>query len=421
VAQSPPIGRGSNRRLAIRLGLLCWLASSFTACGGNGKGGAGAATPGLTAIQHTVFIINENHTFDNYFGTFPGAGGATTGIVSDGQVVPLTHMSDLYENNNLCSAWECTVLAIDEGKMDKFDLMTGVTGGSLTAYTQVTAQGIPNYWAYASHFALADQYFTSVHGPSLPNHLFAIAAQSGGAIDNGRNPGPGTDCDGTSWGTVTVIDGKGNRTQHSPCFDFQTFPDTLEKAGISWTYYADGGGFLSTINHIRNGPLWKENVASPARFVTDAASGHLPAMSWVLPPFAESQHPGNSICYGENWTVGVLNALMQGPDWNSTAVFITWDDFGGFYDHVPPPQVDQFGFGPRVPLLVISPFAKAGYISHTVYEHSSILKFVETRYDLKSLTSRDAAASDMLDSFDFDQQPRSPLILQQRQCADSTP
>jgi len=135
-----------------------------------------------------------------------------------------------------------------------------------------------------------------------------------------------------------------------------------------------------------------------------------------LPPSAESQHPGNSVCEGENWTVRVLNALMQGPDWNSTAVFITWDDFGGFYDHVSPPQIDQFGFGPRVPMLVISPFAKAGYISHTVYEHSSILKFVETRYKLQPLTSRDAAASNMLDTFDFDQQPRSPLILQQRQC-----
>ena len=418
MARFPPMDRGSYRRLATCIGLLCGLASSLLACGGTGNPGAGAsvATPGLTAIQHTVFIISENHTFDNYFGTFPGARGTTTGMVSDGQVIPLRQMADLYENNSLCTTWECTLLAIDEGKMDKFDLMTGVTGGSLSAYTQMTAQGIPNYWAYATHFVLADEYFTPVHGPSLPNHLFAIAAQSGGAIDNGGNPGPGTDCVGSSWGTVTVIDSKGNRTQQSPCFDFQTLPDTLEKAGITWTYYADGGGYLSTINHIRNSPLWKENVASAAQFVTDAAAGHLPAMSWVLPPSAESQHPGNSICEGENWTVRVLNALMQGPDWNSTAVFITWDDFGGFYDHVPPPQIDQFGFGPRVPMLVISPFAKAGYISHTVYEHSSILKFVETRYKLQPLTSRDAAASNMLDTFDFDQQPRSPLILQQRQC-----
>jgi phospholipase C len=410
-----PLASGFRRGLLTRVGLLCWLASSLTACGSSTSSRSGTATPDLTAIQHTVFIINENHTFDNYFGTFPGADGSTTGMVSGGQIVPLTQMSDLYAND-LCTDWDCTLLAMDEGRMDKFDLMMGVTGGSLTAYTQVTAQGIPNYWAYANHFVLADRYFTPVHGPSLPNHLFSIAAQSGGAIDNGGNPGPGTDCDGSSWGTITVIDNNGKRTQQSPCFDFQTLPDSLEKAGISWKYYADGGGYLSTINHIRNGPLWKTNVGSPEQFVTDAEAGHLPAVSWVLPRFPESQHPGNSICEGENWTVSVLNALMQGPDWGSTAVFITWDDFGGFYDHVPPPQVDQFGFGPRVPLLIISPFAKAGYISHTLSEHSSILKFIETRYNLQPLTSRDRAASDLLDSFDFDQQPQPPLVQQPRKC-----
>lgn len=173
---------------------------------------------------------------------------------------------------------------------------------------------------------------------------------------------------------------------------------------------------MSLINHIRNGPLWKEHIAPAAQFVSDAKAGHLPSVSWLIPPGAASEHPPYSICEGENWTVSVLNAVMQGPSWNSTAVFITWDDFGGFYDHVAPPQVDRFGLGPRVPLLIISPFAKAGYISHTVYEHSSVLKFVETRYGLKSLTSRDGAASDMLDSFDFNQQLQSPLLITERQC-----
>ena len=170
-----PLASGSLGSLLTGVGLLFWLASSLTACGSATSSLPGTARPDLTAIQHTVFIINENHTFDNYFGTFPGADGSTTGMVSDGQVVPLTQMSDLYAND-LCTGWDCTLLAIDEGKMDKFDLMMGVTGGSLTAYTQVTAQGIPNYWAYASHFVLADKYFTPVHGPSLPNHLFSIAA-----------------------------------------------------------------------------------------------------------------------------------------------------------------------------------------------------------------------------------------------------
>ena len=139
-------------------------------------------------------------------------------------------------------------------------------------------------------------------------------------------------------------------------------------------------------------------------------------MSWLVVSADKSEHPPASVCVGENWTVQQLNAVMQGPDWKSTAVFLTWDDFGGFYDHVPPPQVDNFGFGPRVPLLIISPYAKVGFIAHTFYEFSSVLKFIEERFGLPPLTDRDSAANDMLDSFDFDQRSLPPLILEQRQC-----
>jgi phospholipase C len=394
-------------QLAIVL-LVC-LVSFLSACAGNGST---PAPRNLAAIQHTVFIINENHTFDNFFGTFPGADGTSAGLLSNGQWIPLSVMPDSYQAT-LCNGWDCSIEAIDSGKMDKFDV---ISGGTLSAYTQATQQEIPNYWAYASRFALADHYFTSVHGPSLPNHLFAIAAQSGGAIDNGGHPGPGTSCDGSSWGTVTVIDEYGNRSQHAPCFDFKTLPDALEKAGISWRYYGDYGGFVSVMDQIRNSVLWKEDVAPSAQFLADAKSGQLPAVSWLLPPGDDSGHPPASVCAAENWTVSVLNAVMQGPDWNSTVVFVTWDDFGGFFDHVAPPQVDQFGLGPRVPLLIISPYAKGGYVSHTVYDHTSVLKFIETRYSLSPLTSRDAAASNMLDSFDFDTPPQPPLLLQPRTC-----
>lgn len=390
--------------------LVAGLVSFLTACAGS----ITAPVPeNFTAIRHTVFIINENHTFDNYFGTFPGADGTKTGLLSDGQWIPLSPMPDSYQGINLCNSWDCSLQAMDQGKMDKFDV---ISGGTWTAYTQVTEQEIPNFWAYARRFTLAVHYFTSVHGPSLPNHFFAIAAQSGGAIDNGGNPGPGTDCEGGSWGTVTVIDEYGNRSQHPPCFDFRTLPDALEEAGISWRYYAENGGFLSIIGHIRNSALWNEDVPPPAQFLTDAESGHLPAVSWLLPPGEYSGHPPGSMCQADNWTVGVLNAVMQGPDWDSTAVFVTWDDFGGFYDHVAPPQVDQFGLGPRVPLLVISPYAKRGYVSHSLYDHTSVLKFIETRYGLQALTSRDARADDTLDSFDFTQSPQPPLLLQPRTC-----
>jgi phospholipase C len=386
---------------ANSLGVLLATALSFGACSGRAP----------TAIQHTVVIVQENHTFDNYFGTFPGADGVTNGLTSTGLVVPLTTMPDAYQAS-LCNTWDCAIQAMDGGRMDRFDLISD----GLTAYTQVTEKEIPNYWEYAQHFVLADRYFTSVHGPSLPNHLFTVAAQSGGVIGNESGTGGGVACDGHPSGTVTVIDASGHRTQQSPCFDFLTMPDLLGKAGISWKYYIDGDGILATIRHIRNSPMWTKNRATTAQFLLDAHTGHLPAVSWLIEPREESEHPPDSVCAGDNQTTEFVNAIMQGPAWGSTVVFVTYDDFGGFYDHVPPPQVDQDGMGPRVPLLIISPFAKPGYVTHTASEHSSILKFIETRYHLQALTGRDAAASNMLDSFDFGRPPQPPLILQSHKC-----
>jgi len=372
------------------------------------------ATKDITVIQHTVFILKENHTFDNYFGTFPGADGATTGSTSTGQVVPLSHMAD-NSVAGLCNSWDCALQAMDGGKMDRFDL---IYGGALTAYTQLNDQDIPNYRAYAHQFVLGDQFFVSVHGPSLPNDFYTIAAQSGGVISNISDSGPGPPvCGGDTTATVQVMDSAGNITNQFPCFDFQTLADRLQGAGLTWKFYSDGTiTVFNLINHIGNTSAFKDHLAPSAQFAIDAQSGQLPNMSWVIPAVGMDEHPQNSICAGENWTVNTLNALMQGPDWNSTAVFIAWDDFGGFYDHVAPPILDPFGLGPRSPLLIISSYAKAGYISHTVYEHSSILKFVEARYQLQPLTSRDAMASDMQDSFDFNQPPQAPLILQPRTC-----
>ena len=402
----PEAARGSGSCLVLVV-LVC--IASLVACATRTI----TPAPGnLAEIQHIVFIIGENHTFDNYFGAFPGVDGATSGLLSNGQWIPLSPMPDAYAAATLCNGWDCALQAMDAGRMDKFDL---ISGGTWNAYTLAQEQEIPNYWAYARRFAIADHYFTSVHGPSLPNHLFAVAGQSGGAIDDGA-PGTVPDCDHNSNSTVTVIDPEGNRSQRIRCFDFPTLPDSLGEAGISWKYYAEGGGFLSLVGHIYNSTVWTTNVASPDQFVSDVQTGHLPSVSWLLPPEYKSEHPPDSICEGENWTVSVLNALMQGPDWNSTAVFVTWDDFGGFYDHVAPPQLDQFGLGPRVPLLIISPYAKQGYVSHNLSDHTSVLRFVETRYGLRALTSRDAAASDLMDNFDFNDLPRPPVILQPRAC-----
>lgn len=382
-----------------------------------------ALPAGMEKIEHIVFIVKENRTFDNYFGTFSGAEGATSGTISTAEVIPLGRTPDRTPRD-ISHSFNAAVTAIDGGAMDQFDLIPGGNvDGDFLAYTQHLEEDLPNYFAYARSFVLADHMFSSLTGPSFPNHLYTVGAQSGGAINNPANSMGRWGCDSPDNSLVQILNPDGTITRQFPCFDFQTLADELEAADLSWKYYAPGQGqsgyiwsALDAIDHIRNTPLWTDRVVPTGQFAADAAKGDLPAVSWVVMSSANSEHPPASVCVGENWTVEQLNAVMTGPHWNSTAVFITWDDFGGFYDHVPPPVVDDFGYGPRVPLLIISPFAQRGFISKTVYEFSSLLKFAEVRYGLDPLTERDVAANDMLDSFDFTQAPRPPLILEPRAC-----
>src|SRR6185437_995200 len=362
---------------------------------GSGSGsGSGSAAQGIAQIQHIVIIMKENHTFDNYFGNsqLPGANGATSGTSSMG-AISLGHMPDQVPND-ICHSWDCAHLAVDGGKMDKFDLNPGgdtQVNGAPLAYAQLaTSTDIPNYYAYAQKFTLADNMFSSVEGPSFPNHLFAVAAQSGGVIDDPSSSDTQCrGCDAPTGTTVRVMNASGQISDPGPppCFDFQTLPDSLQAKNISWKFYAPSQGqsgysssTLNAISHIRNSALWNTNVVPDTQFVTDAQSGNLPAVSWLVTGENNNEHPPSSICAGENWTVQQVNAVMSNSaEWSSTVVFITWDDFGGFYDHVAPPMVDQLGLGIRVPLLIVSPYAKAGYISHTQYDFTSMLQFVEAR------------------------------------------
>jgi phospholipase C len=380
----------------------------------------------LSKIQHIIFIIQENHSFDDYFGQFPGANGRTSGKTSSGQVIALRHQAD--RPGDMGHDWVSTHTAVDGGKMDRFDLINhGNVNGAYEAYSQLGQTDIPNYWSYATNFVLADNMFSSLMGPSYPNHLYTVAAQSGGVINNplynGQNP-QAWGCDSPAGTTVLAIDADGDFENMFPCFDFQTLADSLNNAGVSWKYYAEtdsnAGGYswsaLDAINHIRNSPQWTTNVVSYTQFIKDAKNGSLPALSWVTPNFGNSEHPPSSTCQGENTIVSQINAVMQGPEWSSTAIFLTWDDTGTFYDHVPPPGIDQFGLGPRVPMLIISPYAMPGHISHTQYEYSSVLKFIEERFNLPFLTSRDANANDTTDSFNFNQTPLAPLVLNPQTC-----
>jgi phospholipase C len=376
-----------------------------------------------TPIQHVIFFVRENRTFDNMFGTFPGANGATSGKISTGKTVPLREEPDALPTD-IDHEYEDAQLGIDSGKMDRFDLIPGAEYAGIDyAMTQFHQSDIPNYWSYAQSYTLCDEMFTSMAGPSFPNHLYTIGAQSGGAINNPYNAPGRWGCDDPANATVQVLTADGTLTPQYPCFDFQTLPDLLDHAGISWRYYTppeDASGYgwssLDAIGHIRNSPLWSTNVVSTTQFAKDAAAGTLPQVAWLVSDQGDSDHPPSSMCLSENWAVQQINAVMKGPNWNSTAIFLTWDDFGGFYDHVPPPAVDSLGLGPRVPMIVISPWAKHGYISHVQYEFSSVVKQIEEWFNLPSLGARDVSANDFTDVFDFTQTLSTPAPLAQRTC-----
>lgn len=377
-------------------------------------------------IKHVVFMIKENRSFDHYFGQYPGVDGATTGETSSGTIIPLQPMPDMAPHDT-GHDWPSAVVSINNGKMNGFDLTPGGnTNGDFLAYSQMSQQDIPNYFTYAKNFVISDRTFSSTIGPSLPNHMYAIAGTAAGVISV-----PGNEGKDYSWGcdtdlksmTVQVMDLQGNVTTQFPCFDFETLGDIMDQNGVTWKYYAPPNGqqgyefsVYNNVRHIRYGSDWNTNVVNESTFQSDAMNGNLPQVSWLVDGIA-NEHPLNSTCYGENWTVANINAIMQGPDWDSTAIFLVWDDFGGFFDHVAPPSKDIYGLGPRVPLLIISPYAKPGYVAHnTIYEFGSVLKFIEEVFNLPSLGMRDATANDPMDSFNFNQNVNPPLVLNQRSC-----
>ncbi|TMK46735.1 MAG: alkaline phosphatase family protein [Actinobacteria bacterium] len=376
-------------------------------------------------IKHVVFIIKENRTFDNLFGRFPGADGATTGM-DQGTTRPLTQAPDRIPVD-IVHCYQCALQAWNGGNMDGFASVSAPA--DRYAYTQFGPSDLPAYWHWAKRFVLGDNFFASAQGPSFPNHLYTIAAQSGGAHDNPiqdlerlaerhRTTGlfKAWGCDSVEQAYVPVEDREGKEVKVPPCFDFMTEGDLLLRAGIPWAYYSATNmqnGYLwsayDAVRHIRQDTqLWQSHIFPVDGLVQDVRDGRLPPVSWVTPRFELSEHPEYSFCWGQNWTTRVVNSIMASPMWRDTAIFITWDDYGGFYDHVPPPQVDRFGFGIRVPLLLISPYAKAGYVDHSLGEFSSVLRFIEDNWGLSQLTHRDRGAGNLSEAFDFSQAPRKP-------------
>jgi phospholipase C len=392
-------------------------------------------------IKRIVFIVKENRTFDNYFARYPGAEGTDVGKTSDGRTVQLSVATDVL-TPDLGHSFLDGVESINGGKMDGFDKVTN--GETLNGYSSFTRKGIPNYWKYADNFVLGDHMFTSMYGPTFPEHLYTVAAQAGRVVGNkDQTSGEGGYCDDAGE-TVFKFRKLKERERKKvmraerradenlivqywktvrACFDFEVIMDELNKAGISWHYYADEGSWMNAmlaIKHMRFSKHWGTDITPEEQFPTDIAKERLAKVTWVVPGPGVNEHPGGpSVCLGENWTVSVVNQIMRSRYWKHTAIFLVWDDFGGFYDHVPPPQYDVMGLGPRTPLLIISPWAKKGYIDSTEYEFSSVLKFIETVYDLPCMTHRDCQASNMLNAFDFtsDVPPKKrKLILEERDC-----
>ncbi len=377
-----------------------------------------------TPIQHIVFFVKENRSFDSMFGTYPGANGATTYTNYNGTQYTLYHQPDQLKGD-ISHSYASALKAYDNGKMDKFLSIPGSSQLGINAsISQLYQSDIPNYWTYAQNFALEDNFFSTEMGPSFPNHLFTIAGEDGNAADTPHNGGWG--CDSKAGATVETVDQNGVIKNVFPCFDFMTLGDILDQHGISWKYYApprgNAGYIWSTydaINHIRNGSDWTNNVVDYKQFATDAASGNLPAVSWLVQPGNVSDHPPYSICAGENWSVQEINAVMNNASlWAHTAIILTWDDWGGFYDHVVPPRGPNphIEYGERVPALIISPYARAGFIDNTFNSFPSMLKFVEDTFSLPSLTSLDGQSNDLFSAFNFNQTPLPPLVLQQRTC-----
>ncbi len=510
--------------------LLCGL----TACGGGHKHKPGrptlpatisAPTPtGIHKIQHLIVIFQENRSFDSYFGTYPGAEGLPakdghfTTCIPDprlGKCVRPYHDASLV-NGGGPHGQGAAAADIDDGLMDGFVRESESNGGrGCGGFSSVCeasspsdvmgyhdAREIPNYWAYAEHFALDDHMFQSDASWSLPSHLYMVSEWSARCATQG-DPNSCVNSDqlggfrtrqitraagavgGATQGTYTTCvrshaarqrraHGARRRARKSQviracraivarrqariasatagAFNYAWTDITylLHKQGVSWAYYVSPGGQPDCDGgnaNCQSAPLsagtpdiWNPlpsftdvrednqlaNIQATSGFLSAAGSGSLPSVSWIVPDQAHSDHPPANLANGQAYVTNLINTVMRGPDWDSSAIVLVWDDWGGFYDHVVPPKVDQNGFGLRVPSIVISPYSRPGFIDHQVLSFDAINKFIEDDFlSGERLDPRTDGRSDprpkvrdalpglgnLAADFDFTQAPQAPLIL----------
>jgi len=400
--------------------------------------GARAQTPrDHHGSLNVVVIFQENRTPDNLFGSnpsfLPGVDIATSGTNSQGQQIPLTPvpLANKYDLSHQHSAF---VAMYDNGNMDGADKIPVTCGKGAQGcpppnpqfkYVDNSTGNLNPYFDLAQQYTFGDRMFQTNQGPSMPAHQFIISGTSAPTADSdlfaAENPAGvvnasnNTGCTAPSGEFVKMIDPSGSESQKMyPCFEHQTIADLLDDRGISWRYYAPSAGSIWTgpnaIQHLRNGPDWGNDVVlKPAQVLTDIANGQLANVSWVIPTGQESDHPGGS-SLGPSWVASIVNAIGQSQYWDNTVIFITWDDWGGWYDHVAPTVINSYEYGFRVPLIVVAPFARQGYVSHVTHDFGSILKFIEEVYHLPSLGYADAMADDLSDCFDFHRHNRFQKI-----------
>jgi phospholipase C len=377
-------------------------------------------------IKHVVVIIQENRSFDNFFHGFPGADTADYGMSHNG-LVPL-HPVDLSTPVDVDHQHRAFLQEYDGGRMDGWDRVSTLPQQDPDfPYAYVPRYQLQPYWDMAREYSLADNMFQSNTGPTFPAHLYIIAGQADYTASNPdrmETTKYAWGCDSPLTARVDVLDAEGVEVPGPwPCLNFPTIADTAMRNGITWSYYAPGlddlGNIWSAfdaIRHIRYSPYWGNVISPETRVLKDAKRANLANLVWVVPNAQDSDHPFPKVltgkdltvtgAYGPEWVAAVVNAIGLSPLWKSTVIFVTWDDWGGWYDHVQPPQLDRMGLGFRVPLIVISPWAKHGYVSHVQHEFGSILKFEEQVFNLPSLGTTDVRSDAFRDCFDFKQVPQ---------------
>jgi phospholipase C len=395
-------------------------------------------SPAASPIRHIVVLVMENHPFDNYFGAYcPTVDAVCLSAVHDipagtcvpynpndtarGCVHPFAFTAQNLTTPDPAHTWNSSVKSLNGGLMNGFYLAEDTPSVGRTSFGYYTGATIPIYWDLAEEYSLGDDFFSSALSYSLPNHWYMMAGatprESVSALPIAPSPS-------TPSQRSTYL----NESNATP-----TVQDLLnESPQVTWKYYdwallnysyairgaitvAPGSAFdfwNPLAARAESYTSWYVHHFVPrSDFFTDAANGTLPDVSWVIPNFRFSDHPPANLTWGQSFVASVVDAVESSPDWSSTALFLVWDDYGGFYDHVAPPHVDPLGLSFRVPFLVISPYTPEGLVVHTEGYLESILHFIEWRFGLGCLTARDCNAPLPLQYFDFQQTPRPPLLF----------